>query len=141
MSPLASVALSDAARSTAGILLLSIVAVEFGGYFLLRVVRGRVAATPFQQAFFRAGHAHAAVLVIFALVGQILADAADLSGLPETLARNGIPASAILIPAGFFLSAATPGATKPNRLIVLLYLGAGLLGAGAITLGIGLLTV
>jgi len=51
------------------VLLLTIVAIEYGGWFMLRVVRGRQPATPFQQAFFRAGHAHAGVLVILALVG------------------------------------------------------------------------
>jgi hypothetical protein len=30
---------------------------------MLRVVRGEQPATPFQQAFFRAGHAHAGVRV------------------------------------------------------------------------------
>jgi hypothetical protein len=137
---LATVALSDSARQTAGILLIAVVAVEYGGIFMLRVVRGRVAATPFQQAFFRAGHAHAGVLVTLALVSQIFADTADLSGLLETFARGGIAASAVLMPAGFFLSAAGRGATKPNRLIVLIYLGAGVLGAGAVSLGIGLLS-
>jgi hypothetical protein len=139
-SLLATVELSDSARQTAGILLISVVAVEYGGIFMLRVLRRRVAATPFQQTFFRAGHAHAGVLVTLALVAQILADAADLSGLLEVLARSGIPAAAVLMPAGFFLSAARPGATEPNRLIVLIYLGAGLLGAGAVSLGIGLLS-
>ena len=80
--------LSSNSRSTAGVLLLTIVAIEYGGWFMLRVVRGRQPATPFQQAFFRAGHAHASVLVILALVGQILADAAQMSGLLAFLARE-----------------------------------------------------
>src|SRR5215467_10947061 len=98
--------LSADARSTAGVLLLTLVAVEYGGYFMLRVVRGRQSATPFQQTFFRAGHAHAGVLVTLALVGQILASAAHMSGVLAFLARNGIWAAAILMPAGFFLSSA-----------------------------------
>ncbi len=77
--------LSDDARSTAGILLLTVVAVEYGGTFMLRVVRGRVPMTPFQRSFARAGHAHAGVLVIAALVCQLLADAADVSGLEGTV--------------------------------------------------------
>jgi hypothetical protein len=47
--------LSSNSRSTAGVLLLTLVAVEYGGWFMLRVVRGRQPTTPFQQAFFRAG--------------------------------------------------------------------------------------
>ena len=132
--------LSSNSRSTAGVLLLTIVAIEYGGWFMLRVVRGRQPATPFQQAFFRAGHAHAGVLVILALVGQILADGAQMSGLLAFLARDGIGAAAILMPAGFFLSAAGKGITKPNQFIVLLYIGVASLALGVVSLGIGLLT-
>jgi hypothetical protein len=134
------VTLSSGSRTTAGVLLLTIVAVEYGGTFMLRVVRRGVPATAFQRAFYRAGHAHAGVLVILALVAQILADAADLSGLQATLGRSAIPLAAILMPAGFFLSSAGREATRPNRLIVLLYLGAGSLAVGAVALGLGLLT-
>lgn len=132
--------LSNDARTTAGILLLTLVAVESGGHFMLRVVRGRVPATDLQRSFFRAGHAHAGMFVTLALVVQVLADAAHLSGLTESLARDGVPIAAILIPAGFFLSVARPGATKPNRLVVLLYAGIVSLAVGVVALGIGLLT-
>jgi hypothetical protein len=132
--------LSSNTLNTAGILLLTIVAVEYGGWFMLRVVRGRQPATPFQQAFFRAGHAHAGVLVILALVGQILADAAHMSGLLAFFARNGIWAAAILMPTGFFLASAGKGVTAPNRFIVLLYTGIASLALGVVSLGIGLLT-
>jgi hypothetical protein len=76
----AAITLSSDTRTTSGILLLTLVAVEFGGLFVLRLVRGRQPATPFQRSFARAGHAHAGVLVTLALVGQILADAAALDG-------------------------------------------------------------
>jgi len=127
-------------RSTAGVLLLTIVFIEYGGWFMLGVVRGRQAATDFQKAFFRAGHAHAGVLVTLALVGLLLADAARLSGPLAPLARNGIWAAAILMPAGFFLSAAGRGRTQPNRLVVLLYVGVASLALGVASLGISLLT-
>lgn len=136
---LGTVALSDGARSTGGILLLGVVFVEYGGIFMLRVVRGRVAATGFQQAFYRAGHAHAGVLVTLALVALIFADGADLDGPLAVVARSGIPAAAILMPASFFLSAARRGATAPNRLVVLVYVGAIALALGATSLGVGLL--
>jgi hypothetical protein len=134
------VTLSDASRDLAGVLLLSLVAVAFGGTFVLRVVRGREPATDIQRAFFRAGHAHAGMFVTLALVCQVLVDATELDGVGEAVARQGVAAAAILIPAGFFLSVARHGATAPNRLIVLLWVGAACLAAGVITLGIGLLT-
>lgn len=136
----ATIELSEAARSTAGVLLLSIVAIEWGGTYLLRVVRGRHPLTDFQQAFARAGHAHAGVLVTLGLVVQLFADAAAMGGLPAVLARSGVPAAAILMSAGFFLSSAGRGATKPNRLIVVLYLGAASLALGVLTLAWGLLS-
>jgi hypothetical protein len=80
------------------------------------------------------------VFVVFALVAQILADAADLDGVWNLLARDGIWAAAILFPAGFFLSSSGRGATQPNRLILLLYAGAACLTAGVLALAIGLLT-
>jgi hypothetical protein len=131
--------LSEAARSTAAILLLSIVAVESGGLFLLAVVPRRRSLTTFQMAFYRAGHAHAGVLVTLALASQPFADAAALDGVAATLARSGIAAAAILMPAGFFLSASGSERTRPNRLVLLVYVGAVSLGLGAVTLGIGLL--
>ncbi len=134
-------ALSSETRSTAGVILLTIVFVEYGGWFMLRIVRGRQPATEFQTAFARAGHAHAGVLVILALVGQILADAADMSGLLAFFARNGIWAAAVLMSAGLFLSSAGRGVTQPNRLIVLLYAGVASLTLGVVSLGVGLLTV
>lgn len=132
-------ALSQDSRTTAGILLVAIVAVEYGGLTVLRVVRGREPATEFQKAFARAGHAHAGLFVVFAILAQLLADAADLHGAVGTLARDGIWIAAILFPAGFFLSSAGRGATSPNRLIVLLYAGVVALTAGVLALGIGLL--
>jgi len=132
--------ISPATLSTAGILLLSIVAIESGGYYMLALARGRLAATPFQITFSRAGHAHAGVLVILALVAQLYVDAAGVSGVLGIVARGGIPLAAILMPAGFFLSSMGKGRTKPNALIWLLYAGTVSLAVGAVSLGLGLIT-
>lgn len=131
--------LSADSRSTAGVLLLTIVAIEFGGWFMLKIITGKQPATDFQTAFYRAGHAHAGVLVTLALVGTILVDATNVTGLQAVAARNGIPLAAILMSAGFFLSASKPGATRPNPLIILVYLGMASLAIGAVALGLGLL--
>jgi hypothetical protein len=134
------ITLSEGAATTAGILLLTIVAIESGGHFMFRVVTGGVPTTEFQKSFFRAGHAHAGVFVILGLIGTILVGATDLEGFWELVARDGVPLGAILMPAGFFLSAIGPGRERPNRLVVLLWLGAASIAAGVLTLGIGLLT-
>jgi hypothetical protein len=131
--------LSDAALRVSGILLLSLVAVEWGGSFMLRVVRGDVPMTEFQRSFARAGHAHAGVLVILALVCVLYAEAAGLAGLWGWLARSGVAFAAILMPAGFFFSSMGAGRQGPSRLVWLTYAGAALLAAGVVALGLGLL--
>jgi len=131
--------LADTEARLAGILLVALVAVEYGGTFLLRVSRGSQPATDLQRSFFRAGHAHAGVLVVLALVCQLYVGAAGLDGLAEFVARNGVAWAAILMPAGFFLSAAGHNVTRPNALIALVWLGAASLAAGVLALGIGLL--
>jgi hypothetical protein len=131
--------LSSASLSTAGILLLTILAVESGGYYMLKIVRGRAPVTDFQRNFARAGHAHAGVLVTLALVCQPFVDAADMSGFAGAVARSGVAVAAILMSAGFFFSSMSKGATQPNGFIVLLYLGTASLALGVGFLGFGLI--
>lgn len=135
----ATLLLSANARMTAGVLLLSIIAIEWGGWAMLRIVRGQHPTTDFQRSFARAGHAHAGVLVTLALVCQILADATRLAEPWAFVARNGVAAAAILFPLGFFLSSVGRGVTAPNRLIWFLYVGVVALGLGVLTLGFGLI--
>ena len=131
--------LSDESRILAGVLLLSLVTVESGGLYLLQIVRGRAGVTPFQEKFARAGHAHAGVLLVVALLCQLYADAADLSGLLDWVARTGAAVAALLMPAGFFLLSVVAGRDRPNRLVVLIPAGAVVLAAGLASLGVGLL--
>jgi len=133
-------ALSSEARNLAGILLLALVTVETGGLYMLRVVAGNAEVTPFQTAFARAGHAHAGVLLILALVCQPLADLADQAGFLGWLSRGGVAVAALLMPAGFFFSSLGKGRTRPSRVIALVYLGGVLLAASLLSLGVGLLT-
>lgn len=131
--------LAGDARQTAGILLLSLLGVEWGGAFLTRAVGGQKEQTVLQQSFQRAGHAHAAVLVVLALVCQVLLSATELEGWWRAVARSGVAVAAILMPAGFFLSVGRRGATEPGRAIALVWVGALSLTAGVAVLGVGLL--
>jgi hypothetical protein len=133
------VELSEAARSTAGIVLLTICGIEYGGLFLVRTMRKDMGLTEFQRSFFRAGHAHAGVLVILGLVCLLLTGATELSGFWAWLARTGALIAAIAMSAGFFFSAIGAGRTTPNRWIALVFGGAVMLAAGVVTLGVGLL--
>jgi hypothetical protein len=132
--------LSDESRILAGILLLSLVTVETGGLYLLKIVRGAAEVTPFQEKFARAGHAHAGVLLLLALICQVLADSTSQTGVLDWLSRSGVAVAALLMPGGFFLSSMGAGRTEPNRLIAMVLAGAVLLALSLTSLGIGLLT-
>jgi hypothetical protein len=134
--------MSDASKQVAGILLVLIPTVQFGGWSLLRMIARRTPGyldNPVRQNLFRAGHAHAGVLVLLALVGILYVDQTDLADGAKTLVRSGMALAPILISAGFFLSVIPPDAQRPNRMIALVYAGALLLAAGAVTLGVALL--
>jgi hypothetical protein len=123
---------------TAGGVLLAVVAIAYGGTFMLRVHAGNPPTNDLQKAFFRAGHAHAGVLVILGLVIKILTSSEGVPALAEQLS-SGVLYAAILMPAGFFLSVVGRDPQKPNRLIALLWIGAASLTVGVVSAGIGLI--
>jgi len=134
--------MTSEAKLMSGIILLTIPGIQYGGYFLLRVLTGgheKLALNDLQKSMFRAGHAHAGVLVILSLICQLLVDEAALSVTLGWLVRGFIPAAALLISGGFFFSVMGTGVTRPNGLIALIYVGVVLLAVGLITLAIGLL--
>ncbi|PZG54276.1 hypothetical protein C1I98_04580 [Spongiactinospora gelatinilytica] len=129
--------MSSSSLSTAGVLLITVPAVAFGGMSLLAHLTRNIPGyldNPTRRSLWRAGHAHAGVLVAMLYVDQ-----ADLSDGMRTLVRVLIAAAPILMPPGFFLSVARPRDTKPNGLLWLTVAGGAGLGVGALTLGVGLL--
>jgi hypothetical protein len=125
-----------------GIILITVPTIQYGGYFLLTSLMNKESGymnNPLRQNFFRAGHAHAGVIVILSLVCQILADAAVLPMAFLWFVRIGVPLSAILISAGFFFSVLPPNATEAGGAVSLIYVGALVLAVALITLGVGLL--
>lgn len=119
---------------SSGGVLLTVVGIAYGGTFLLRVVSGRFPANDLQKSYFRAGHAHAGVLVILGLVVRLLLDQPTVPDWGRSVG-DLVLAAAILIPAGFFLSVVGRDPRTPNRLRYLIWAGAvslvvGLLGAG-----------
>ncbi|TMR06972.1 hypothetical protein ETD86_52190 [Nonomuraea turkmeniaca] len=134
--------MSPSSLSTAGVLLITVPGVAFGGVTLLKFLMRNVPGyldNPVRRGLWRAGHAHAGVLVLFSLVALLYVDQASLSEGVKALTRTLIVAAPILMPLGFFLSVVRPGDTKPNRLIWLTFAGGASLAAGTLTLGIGLL--
>ena len=132
------------ARLMSGIILITVPTIQYGGYFLLTSLVNKASGymdNPLRQNFFRAGHAHAGVIVILSLVCQVLADSAVLPAPFVWLVRIGLPLSALLIFAGFFFSMLPPTATQPSGAISLIYVGAVILAVSVLTLGVGLIRI
>lgn len=130
------------ARMMSGIILITVPTIQYGGYFLLTSLTNQASGymdNPLRQNFFRAGHAHAGVIVILSLICQVLADGAALPPSLLWLVRVAVPLAAILISSGFFFSVLEPGARQVNGAVSLIYAGALVLAVAVVTLGVGLL--
>jgi hypothetical protein len=127
-------------RLLAGILLIVLPTVMIGGVSILSLLIGdpTYAENALRQDLWRAGHAHAGVWLILALVALRYVDEANLSDGMKWLVRGSIPIAAILVPAAFFLSVLSPDARAPSGVILLAYVGAVLLAVGVLVLGVGL---
>jgi hypothetical protein len=134
------VVMTHESRVLAGILLIVLPSVMVGGVSILSLLIGDPAymENPLRQDLWRAGHAHAGVWLILALVALRYVDEANLSNLMKWIVRGSFPIAAILVPVAFFLSVLSPDARVPNGLIYLAYVGAVLLAVGALALGVGL---
>jgi hypothetical protein len=67
---------------------LSLVTVECGGWALLSYTAGREGLADWQKRFFRAGHAHAGVLLVLTLVYLLYLPRADFSNRFEWIRRG-----------------------------------------------------
>lgn len=134
--------MSPESRRLAGILLVVLPTVVYGGTFLLSQFidsHSIYMQNPLRQDLFRAGHAHAGVLLVLSLLALRYVDEASLSERLKQFVRFSIPSSAIVLPAAFFFSGLSPDITEPGRMIYLAYIGAVLLSLGVLILGIGLI--
>src|SRR5215510_7769989 len=118
--------MSPATRKKAGILIIILPTVIYGGLSILRFLIHDPAyiQNPLRQDLFRAGHAHAGVLLILSLVSFLYVDEANLSRGWKQIVSSFIPLSAIFLPVAFFFSVLRADATQPNGFINLAYVGA-----------------
>lgn len=130
--------MSNSQTISAGVILLTVIGIAYGGSFLLRVLNRTVPANDLQRSYFRAGHAHAGVLVILGLVVMLLTAEAGVTGILAALS-TGVLWAAILMPAGFFLSVVGHEPEKPNGFRYLIYAGGLVLVVGVGSAGIGLI--
>ncbi len=134
--------MSRESRMSAGILLVVLPTVMYGGVSLLGLLAGSAsgyADNPLRHDLWRAGHAHAGVYLVLSLVMLRYVDEAILSPFWKWLARVGAPIAANLIHGAIFLSVASPEARQPNALLNLAYIGAVFLGGAVLSLGVGLI--
>lgn len=128
------------ARLMAGLTILLVPTIIWGGLFLLGGLTHGAAGIgqhhdldPTQTALFRAGHAHAGVLIILSLVIQILLDWAHLPPAWKWLARIAAPLGALAVSIAFFGLAFDP------TFKWLTYFGVVCVVVATLTTGVGLL--
>ena len=119
--------------------LFAIVTVEFGGWSLLGMLTSKGALTEFEEQFFRAGHAHAGVLLTLALIYLVLMDRTDFDSSRQRLLGLTLLSGILLQSGGFFLHmlVGTDGASSSGTLLT--RIGAVLLAVALIGLGVGVL--
>ncbi|MDB3935710.1 hypothetical protein N9383_03200 [Granulosicoccus sp.] len=133
--------LSRESKIVCGVLLILVPTIMYGGFTLLGILTdGEVGHKPgglelneTQRALWRAGHAHAGVYVILALILQPLVDQSSLSNPLKWIARLGAPIASIVLPVGFF------GLAFIVNFKWAMYLGITCLGVSMLLTGIGLL--
>lgn len=134
--------MSDETRVMVALAFISLPTIAFGGYFLLSILRraaGTEGITSVQRDYFRAGHAHAGVLVLLAIVGQLVLDSSRFSESVVWALRVGLFVSPMLISAGFFGGAPRTAKGADGPLVKLIPAGAIVLSLSTIGVGLSLL--
>jgi hypothetical protein len=134
--------MSDETRIMVGLAFISLPTIAFGGHFLLSILKraaGTEGITETQRDYFRAGHAHAGVLVLLGIVGQLFLDESKLDGAIVWSLRIGLIAAPLLISGGFFGGAPRTARGAAGPLVRLVTAGAVVLSLSTIGVGISLL--
>ncbi len=119
--------------------LFAIVTVEFGGWSLLGMLTSQGAISEFEEQFFRAGHAHAGVLLTLALVYFVLMDRTDFDAPRQRLLGLTLLTGILLQSGGFFLHMLVGEEGGSSSGTLLTRIGAVLLAVALIGLGVGVL--
>jgi hypothetical protein len=134
--------MSDAGRWMIAISFISLPTIAFGGYFLLSILRrqaGTETITAEQNRYFRAGHAHAGVLVTLGIIAQLVLDQSRMSERLVWAMRIALIVAPLLISGGFFGGAPRTADGPAAPLIRLVPIGAVLVSLTTLGVGIGLL--
>jgi len=85
------------------LILISLLTVEIGGASLLRLLTSDSDLSDFKEQFFRAGHAHAGVLLILSLVYFVYLDRTGFSEQTQWLTGGALALGVLAQSGGFFL--------------------------------------
>jgi len=113
--------------------------VMFGGYSLLHLQVRKEVLTPFQETYFRAGHAHAGALLLLSLLYYQYLGHTSSSALVRWIACAAVLVGGLSVALGFFLHMVRgkPGHGSAGVLVTIL--GALLLAFAALLLAYGLI--
>jgi hypothetical protein len=119
--------------------LLLLVSVEYGGWSLLGFLTGRGQLGEFREQFFRAGHAHAGLLLVLSIVYFLYLDRTGYSAGVQWLAGSLLLLGIMAQSGGFFNHLGLGQKNRSSLGTIVTRTGALLLGAALIVLAIGLL--
>jgi fucose 4-O-acetylase-like acetyltransferase len=129
----------DPTRLLPIVAVLSLVSVEYGGWGLLGFLTGRGALGAFREQFFRAGHAHAGVLLVLSLVYFLYLDRAGYSTGVQWLAGVLLLVGIVAQSGGFFVHLWVGEEKRRSFGTVLTRTGALGLAAALVILAVGLI--
>lgn len=121
------------------IVVVSLVTVEYGGWALLTFICGRGGLADWKKSFFRAGHAHAGVLLVLSLVYLLYLPRAEFSNALEWAGGGVLLAGVLAQAGGFFLHMAVGRPGEASAGTKLTRAGAALIAAALVTLAVGLI--
>jgi hypothetical protein len=119
--------------------IIALVTVEYGGWALLTFLSGREGLADWQKGFFRAGHAHAGVLLVLSLVYLLYLPRADFSDGLEWIAGGALLTGVLAQSGGFFLHLGIGQPGRPSAGTRLTRTGALVIAAALLTLAVGLI--
>lgn len=114
--------------------------VMYGGYSLLRLINQGGALTPFQATWFRAGHAHAGVLLLMSLLYFLFLDQTALGPTTKQVGCISMFVGILAQSGGFFLHMIVGRSNEPSVGTAVTTAGAVLLVAAIGILVYGLVT-
>lgn len=113
--------------------------VMYGGYALLRLLEGSPWLTDFRRVYFRAGHAHAGVLLLQALLYQQALNRTGLAEPTRFALSAAVAAGTLAQTGGFFLHMAIGKEGRPSVGTFVTSVGAAALAGSSLALAAALI--